>query len=319
MGTNEHTIWLAPLHGITYYYFRNVLFQHCAGIDRVIAPFVPAQSHDKLNVKKWVDLQPAHNPHLPIIPQLMGNDADAIVDTIDVLQETYAFQDVNWNIGCPMNPIVRKKRGCGIMPHLPMIEEVVSKVTSETSVNFSIKMRLGMWNKEEGMEIIQMLNEYRIDRVIIHPRLGIQQYEGTVDLDGFSQMVALSRHQVVYSGDIVDFEGFQSIQKQFPHIHEWMIGRGALRDPFLIQEIKQQQKMPRDLKMELFQAYYHDLKESLFCLKGAQSALPKLKELWKYLAAFFQLSENQLKMVLTTQDIHDFEKVTEPFFSLKNS
>lgn len=319
MGTNEHTIWLAPLHGITYYYFRNVLFQHCAGIDRVIAPFVPAQSHDKLNVKKWVDLQPAHNPHLPIIPQLMGNDADAIVDTIDALQETYAFQDVNWNIGCPMNPIVRKKRGCGIMPHLPMIEEVVSKVTSETSVNFSIKMRLGMWNKEEGMEIIQMLNEYRIDRVIIHPRLGIQQYEGTVDLDGFSQMVALSRHQVVYSGDIVDFEGFQSIQKQFPHIHEWMIGRGALRDPFLIQEIKQQQKMPRDLKMELFQAYYHDLKESLFCLKGAQSALPKLKELWKYLAAFFQLSENQLKMVLTTQDIHDFEKVTEPFFSLKNS
>lgn len=317
MGANENTIWLAPLHGITYYYFRNVLFQHCAGIDRVIAPFVPAQSHDKLNVKKWVDLYPANNPYLPIIPQLMGNEADAIVDTIKALQKTYQFQDVNWNIGCPMNPIVRKKRGCGIMPHLTMIEEVVNKVNTETSVNFSIKMRLGMWNKEEGLDIIQMLNEYRIDRVIIHPRLGIQQYKGTVDLDGFTQIVARTRHQVVYSGDIVDYEGFLSLQAQFPQIKEWMIGRGALRDPFLIQEIKQHQKIPGDLKMALFCTYYHDLKESLFSLKGAQAALPKLKELWKYLATFFQLSDNQLKMVLTTQDILDFEKVTEPFFSMK--
>lgn len=308
MGTNEDTIWLAPLHGITYYYFRNVLFQHCAGIDRVIAPFVPAQLHDKLNVKKWVDLHPENNPFLPIIPQLMGNDPQAMVDTILALQNRYSFPVINWNIGCPMNPIVRKKRGCGIMPYLTMIEDVVKHVQEQTSVSFSIKMRLGMWEKEEGIDIIQMLNDYSLENIIIHPRLGIQQYEGEVDLDGFEEMAALSKHRIVYSGDIVDFEGFQKLKQRFPQNTDWMVGRGALRDPFLIQEIKNHEEISFQEKRERFRIYYEDIKHALNSLKGEQSALPKLKELWKYLATFFDMSDEQLKKFLQITDIKEFDK-----------
>jgi len=308
METNEDTIWLAPLHGITYYYFRNVLFQHCAGIDRVIAPFVPAQLHDKLNVKKWVDLHPENNPFIPIIPQLMGNDPQAMVDTILALQKTYSFPVINWNIGCPMNPIVRKKRGCGIMPYLSMIEEVVQKVNDETTISFSIKMRLGMLKKEEGIEIIKMLNHYPIENIIIHPRLGIQQYEGMVDLDAFEEMISDSKHKIVYSGDIVDLDGYQELKHRFSKITDWMIGRGALRDPFLIQEIKSQNKISKQEKKELFQSYYEDIKYSLYSLKGEQSALPKLKELWKYYAHFFNLSEEALRSLLQCRDVMEFEK-----------
>jgi tRNA-dihydrouridine synthase B len=308
MGTNEDTIWLAPLHGITYYYFRNVLFQHCAGIDRVIAPFVPAQLHDKLNVKKWVDLHTENNPFIPIIPQLMGNDPQAMVDTILALQKTYSFPVINWNIGCPMNPIVRKKRGCGIMPYLSMIEEVVQKVQEETVISFSIKMRLGMFKKEEGIEIIQMLNHYSLENIIIHPRLGIQQYEGNVDLDAFEEMISDSKQRIVYSGDIVDLEGYQKLKRRFPQITDWMVGRGALRDPFLIEEIKNQEAISFQKKRERFRNYYEDIKRSLYSLKGEQSALPKLKELWKYYAHFFQLSESELKSLLQSVDVKEFEK-----------
>jgi tRNA-dihydrouridine synthase B len=309
MGTNEDIIWLAPLHGITYYYFRNVLFQHCAGIDRVIAPFVPAQLNEKLNVKKWVDLHPENNSFIPVIPQLMGNDPQAMVDTILALQKTYFFPFINWNIGCPMNPIVRKKRGCGIMPYLSMIEEVVQKVQEETTISFSIKMRLGMWDKNEGIEILQMLNQYSLENIIIHPRLGIQQYDGNVDLDTFEEMISLSNHRIVYSGDIVDFEGYQELKHRFPQITDWMLGRGALRDPFLIQEIKNQNKISTQEKRKLFQSYYEDMKHSLYGLKGEKSALPKLKELWKYYAHFFQLSENELKRLLQCVDVVEFEKI----------
>jgi len=121
-------IWLAPLHGITYFNFRNCLVKHFKGIDCAITPFIAAQPKEKLNPKKLYDLFPEHNGVLPIIPQLMGNTPENIKDTVVVLNETFGYKQFNWNIGCPMHQIVRKKRGCGAMPFPDLIEETVNEV-----------------------------------------------------------------------------------------------------------------------------------------------------------------------------------------------
>ena len=46
-------IWLAPLHGITSYTFRNTLCRHFGGIDCFMAPFLPAQPAGKYRQKVW--------------------------------------------------------------------------------------------------------------------------------------------------------------------------------------------------------------------------------------------------------------------------
>ena len=140
-SSQKDCFWLAPLHGITYYYYRNILFQHSAGIEKVITPFFPAQLFDKLNVRKWIDLSSEKNPFLPVIPQLMGNDPQAMVDTVLALQDMFGFKSINWNVGCPMNQIVRKQRGCGLMPHPETIENVVKAITQKTNISFSVKLR----------------------------------------------------------------------------------------------------------------------------------------------------------------------------------
>ena len=74
--------WLAPLHGITHYHFRNCLNRHVEGISVAVTPFLPVEAAGRLNVKKWVDIQPDNNVGLDIIPQLIGNTPSHFVDTI---------------------------------------------------------------------------------------------------------------------------------------------------------------------------------------------------------------------------------------------
>ena len=306
--SQKDCFWLAPLHGITYYYYRNILFQHSAGIEKVITPFFPAHLFDKLNVKKWTDLSKEKNPYLPVIPQLMGNNPQAMVDTALALQNILGYKEINWNVGCPMNQIVRKQRGCGLMPYQETIESVVKAITQKTDISFSVKLRLGLKDPQEGLEIIKILNDYPIDSIIIHPRLGIQQYEGVVDLDEFEKMYQLSKHPVIYNGDIVDIESFQKVKARFPEIHNFMIGRGILRNPFLVEELQKGERVPSIVRIDRFNKYYKDLISSYYALRGDQASLPKLKELWKYMATFFDLSDDQLKMLLQITDIKKFEE-----------
>ena len=46
-------------------------------------------------------------------------------------------------------------------------------------------MRTGWSNPTEGLEIIERLNPYPIDFIAIHPRLGVQEYNGTPDWELF--------------------------------------------------------------------------------------------------------------------------------------
>jgi len=297
-------LWLAPLHGITYYNFRNCFVKHFQEFDCAIAPFIAAKSRTQFNPKKYPDLFPENNAALPIIPQLMGNNPVEISETINVLKETFGYEQFNWNIGCPMNQIVRKKRGCGIMPYSDLVEEVVDEVCSKTSARFSIKMRLGMFNAKEGLEILQRLAPYPIDFLCIHPRLGTQQYEGNVDLDSFELFYNTTRHKIVYSGDINDVECFKYLQNRFPKIDNWMLGRGILQNPFLAEEIKGTQITQK----HRFINFYNEYSELLLAIKNEKIALGALKELWHYFAVFWNLETDELRKLLQINDFKTFHE-----------
>ena len=312
-------LWLAPLHGITYYNFRNCFLKHFHGIDCAITPFVAARAKDKLNSQKIPDLFPEHNKMFPIIPQLMGNKPDEIKETAIVLNETFGYKHFNWNIGCPMNQIVRKKRGCGLMPFADLIEEVVNEVCGKTSIRFSLKMRLGLNSPKEGLEVLQRLTPYPIDFLCIHPRLGIQQYEGNVDLDAFEIFYQTTNHKIVYSGDINNVDFFAYLINRFPKIENWMLGRGILQNPFLAEEIvnfaesKKQKEIPVTLSSKStlttrFIDFYKEYSNTLVALKGEKIALGSLKELWHYFAFFWKLNSEELKKILHTTDYHTFDK-----------
>jgi len=307
-------LWLAPLHGITYYNFRNCFTKHFSGINCAITPFVAAQPKERLNPKKLRDLFPENSTNLPVIPQLMGNNPNDIKETIIVLQDFFGYKHFNWNIGCPMKQIVRKKRGCGVMLFPDLIEETVKEVCEKTSASFSLKMRLGLHSPDEGMNILQRVEGYPIDFLCIHPRLGTQQYEGGVDLELFEVFYQATNHKIIYSGDINDVIFFMKLHQRFPKIKNWMLGRGILQNPFLAEQIvKALHETPLQsvlfLPQKRFTIFYYEYSEILLSLFGEKIALSSLKELWHYFAIFWKLPPNELQTILQVTDYKIFHKI----------
>jgi tRNA-dihydrouridine synthase len=300
-------IWLAPLHGITSYTFRNTLCRHFGGIDCFMAPFLPAQPAGKYRKKVWQDIIPENNTALPLVPQLMGNRPDHFVDTTRMLNEQFGYEHFNINIGCPSSPVVRHTRGCGLMPHPDIVEQIVAEVTGKTPFRISLKMRLGLHNANEGRELLTRINDYPLDFLVIHPRLGDDLYEGVPDWDTFAEFCQLTQHKIVYSGDIFTVEDYNKLAERFPQVAAWMLGRGLLRNPFLAEEIKGQ-----DIgdKRERFLNFYQDFIEKLLPIRGESGTLANLKELWHYFAVFTSLSEEKLQQLLRICDLREFVTVS---------
>lgn len=300
-------IWLAPLHGITSHTFRNTLCRHFGGIDFFMAPFLPAQPAGKFRPKVWQDIAPENNTALPLVPQLMGNRPEHFVDTTRMLNEHFGYERFNINIGCPSSPVVRHTRGCGLMPHPDIVEQIVAEVSERTPLRLSLKMRLGLHSADEGRQLLTRLNDYPLDFLVIHPRLGVDLYEGTPDLDTFEEFCQITRHKVVYSGDVFSTEDYERLSERFPQVAAWMLGRGMLRNPFLAEEIKGQDTGDKNGR---FNAFYHDLIDKLLPIRGESGTLANLKELWHYFAHFTHTSVEELQQILRICDLQEFVKVS---------
>lgn len=304
---NENVkLWMAPLHGVTLCRFRNLFLRHFGGVDELIAPFLPVTDSHALNFRQWKDILPENNASFRVLPQLMGNQPEQFVNTLRLLADL-GYESANWNIGCPMPQIVRKTRGCGLMPNPDVVERVVDAVCSHTSFRFSLKMRLGLKSPQESIQLLQRLEGYPLEFIVVHPRLGVQQYEGVPDWDAFDTLVSATSHELVYSGDIWSVGDFQRLQLRYPTIRQWMLGRGLLRNPFLAEQIKLKSPLTENA-IGRFEKFYDDLllawRASGVVEKGI---LNGLKELWHYFSVFFCLSDEELKILLRMNNLDDFE------------
>jgi tRNA-dihydrouridine synthase len=281
-----------------------------------MSPFmVPVKSAtvtQKQLFKSWKDIHPTmqegefSNPKTgKLIPQFMGNQAEDFVLTAKQLLQ-WGYEEMNWNLGCPASQVVTHKRGCGLMPLPDRVEEVVAAVTGQTSIRFSVKMRLGLKEQAESEELIRRLNRYPLKEIVIHPRLGVQQYEGSPDWDALERLWAQSLHPIIYSGDIYSVADYQEFTARFPQIDQIMLGRGLLANPFLAEEIAQGSPLEHSLWMERFRNYYEDLCHTLLIQRGEKGALGNLKELWHYFALSLHLSPEQLTQLLRIDDFSKF-------------
>lgn len=273
------------------------------GIDIFIAPFLPVQELSKLNVKKWKDLWPANNTIRPMTPQLMGNNPAHFVDTLNELHREYGYTSFNWNIGCPVAQVVRRTRGCGVMPHPEIVEAVVKAVTEQTPFQFSLKMRLGLHNKSESLEILDRVQNYPLEYVVIHPRLGEQMYEGIPDWNALEECLLHTSHRLIYSGDVWTKDDYDRLQERFPTIQDWMLGRPILCNPFLAEEIK---GLDTGDEKERFLRYYQRYADELLETRKEKSTLFILKELWHYYATFAGITADELKTLLRINDFEPF-------------
>lgn len=281
-----------------------------------IAPFIAASQSKKLRGVVQREFGSPYPTALKTIPQILGKVPAEFVAVADILQ-SFGYTQVNWNLGCPYPMVVTKGKGAGLLAHPDRIESFLSQIMPLLGVKLSVKVRLGMLEPQEIFRLIPVFNRFPLEEIIIHPRTGKQQYQGTVDLDTLEQVLTMIRHPVVYSGDIYTLRDYQVLAQRFPTIHRWMLGRGVLRKPFLVEEIRSGSSTDftrqRQRLFHFHQELYHQ-----YCaiLSGPAHLTDRMKSIWAYLAYSFEQPNELLQQVRHIHHPNEYETWIKRLFNV---
>ena len=305
MTDTSFEICLAPLRGITDAVFRNTYARYFQGIDRAVSPFLSTTQGIKIKNTHFADILPENNTRLPLVPQVIGNHSAEFVVLAKKIFDL-GYKQINLNLGCPFPKVARKKRGSGFLPYPERLAEFLSEIMKHCPPGaLSIKMRLGYCHGDEILEVLPVLEDYSLQELIIHPRTGKQMYQGRPDLDRFEKCLELTRHAVMYNGDINAPDDFEVLRKRFPVVKSWMIGRGVLRDLFLPARLKGVDLSGVDAVAQLKK--FHDSLYAAYAnrLSGPSHLINRMKGFWYYFAHNFQDGVSILKSIQKVhRDIH---------------
>lgn len=315
MSQSQPFLYLAPIRGLTDALFRETFSRHFYGFDAAVAPFISPQKKSLYEDKMIRDVLPENNTVLPVVPQLLHTDPEDFLVLAHRLTGL-GYTHINWNLGCPAPMVARKKRGSGLLPYPGEIVALLTKILPELTIELSIKTRLGFYDQSETRALLPQLNHFQLKEIIIHARLGKQLYKGTTDPDGFDICRQLSNHTLTYNGDINNIETFRMLDQRFPEINRWMLGRGALGNPFLAEEIKgYRQQTAAQRKMRLYNFHNELYSRYTERLAGPGHLLGRVKHLWLYLIASFPEKRKLLKKILKSNSLPGYRAVVEQLFA----
>lgn len=341
-------IWFAPMEGITGYTFRNVYDSCFPGVDRYYTPFIAANHTHSYKSKEGKDIAPENNAVAVLVPQVLTNKAEDFLWAAESLAAK-GYREINLNLGCPSPTVVSKKKGAGFLGEPDALdrffEEVFDGLAGRTAglgaqikeaemvedvlstLRISVKTRIGVRDTEEATRLMEIYNRYPICSLIIHPRLQTELYRGRPHTDVFLDMCSESVHPVCYNGDICsaedlrhllqmmaegrrDTQGFGMQGTQHPGLEAVMIGRGFLRRPGLIRELRGGRPADTEELRQfhdcLLEAYTRDL--------SPKDALFRMKELWAYMKDSFPDADRSVKKILKTKDPNAYRAAAQELF-----
>jgi tRNA-dihydrouridine synthase B len=278
---------LAPVRGVTDVVYRRAWACCFSGFESAVAPFFPLRQGHPLRPVELGQVAPANNRSLRTVPQVLTHHAPTFLAALHELKAA-GHDEVNWNLGCPYPTVAGRGRGAGLLPHPERIDAILRDVMRESPVRLSVKMRLGYHDPDEFLAVIEVLNRYPLAEVILHARTADQMYDGTVDVTRAAHAMALCRHPFVYNGDVRSVEVLLELKQRLPGMTGWMIGRGALANPFLPALIQGEPLPPPDVRRQRLITFHTQLFEGYGeWLSGEQHRLDRMKEQWAYLAQAF--------------------------------
>ena len=299
-------LYLAPLQSFTDHHFRNAYQAVLGDVDKFYAPYLKMTHSGEIKEGPKSDVLPKNNHYDPVVPQIMACCAEEFLVMANYLLEL-GYNEVNWNLGCPYPMVANKDLGSGILNKPEKIFKILEEVIPKSGLKVGLKMRMGYESTKDILEILPELNNFPLSEIIVHARFGKQLYNGACDLNRFAECIPLTKHKFVYNGDINAVEDFRNLKLLFPTINHWMIGRGALSNPFIFEMIQDDiDQFPED-RIDVFMQFLELLLEShLSESKNEGNILIKMKHYWEYFSNAFEYSQRCFRFVKKAKDLNEY-------------
>jgi len=290
---------------------------------RVIAPFGGAdvywteyfRVHGDSRPERWILDSILLNPtDRPVVAQLIGNDVAALVRTARELQR-HPIAAIDLNLGCPAPVVYRKCAGGGLLRELNKIDAILGALREAVAVPFTVKTRLGFASAAEFDGLLALFARHDIDLLTVHGRTVAQMYRPGVRYDLIAQAARSLRCPVLANGNVHSAEQALAVLEQ-TGARGLMIGRGAIRNPWLFRQIRQRQlgeavTLPtgRDVL-----AYIGQLWESQVTPEAKENAqVQRLKKFMNFIGEGVPPAEQFLHEIRRVQTRHDFFRVCENY------
>ncbi len=319
LNTPSIKIYLAPIQESTDHIYRSAYAKFFGGVDKYFAPYMVRQNDGSVKPSHLRDVKLANNLLYPFVPQILAGNSSDFIFLTKLLEERGCYE-INWNLGCPYPMVTNKGLGSGLLSYPEKMRMILEEALPKIQAKISIKMRAGLFSSDEVFPVIDVLNDFPLHEIILHPRIAKQLYRGTPDTELFAEVLKRLKHELVYNGDIVTNEDYCRLNDLFSDTKTWMIGRGILKNPFLplllkngaLPEIVHRDEVLRNFHQEIFLNYTG-------LLKGPGHLLSKMEKFWSYFCFSFPDPHKTFKRIKKASNVNKYETaVNENFQRLKS-
>ena len=228
----EHPFILAPMAGITNSPFRRLMRRLGSAI--VVSELVSANGIEHMG-QKTLDLLKFHEEERRVGLQIFGEDTPNLVNAARFV-EKLGCDFVDLNLGCPVPKVVKKGAGSAMCRDPISLGKTLEAMVKAVKIPVTIKIRTG-WDAgtRNALDVVNAASDAGVRWVAIHGRTRAQGYSGEADWDFIGEVKAKSPLPIIGNGDISTPEQAVSRARNYG-VDAVMIGRGALRNPFLFEQ-----------------------------------------------------------------------------------
>ena len=248
----KHGLMLAPMAGFTDRSFRKICREH--GAEYTVSEMVSAKAlcyeqiikKSNTSVYKTAPLAKVTSDEIPMAVQLFGSEPEYVARAAQMIVErSYKMcasdavpTAIDINMGCPMHKIVGNGEGSALMKDPALAAKIVEATVRATNGSpVTVKIRAG-WDDEHknAVEVARAVESAGAALVCVHARTREQMYNPGIDLSIIQGVKNALSIPVIGNGDIkcardaiemINITGCDGV----------MIGRGALGEPWIFEEI----------------------------------------------------------------------------------
>jgi len=232
--------FLAPMAGVSDPVLRLMCKNMGAGlvvteltsIHAIVAKQKQLQSQMK-DITEFIEFSEKERP---LSVQLFGSDIIALEKAAKIVEPF--FDIIDYNMGCPAPHITKQMAGGALLQNPSLTEEIFRTLVNSVKRPISLKMRIGVdaSNKLLFQDIAKIAEREGIQMITLHPRTVSQGYSGHSDWDMIKKLKQVVSIPVVGNGDITSPEIAKKVF-EYTGCDYVMIGRGAMGNPFIFEQI----------------------------------------------------------------------------------
>jgi tRNA-dihydrouridine synthase B len=224
---------LAPMQDVTHLPFWRVMARY-GGADLYYTEYF--RVHATSNLEPWIRQSIEQNPTgRPVIAQMIGNDIPSLIRTARELQEL-PIVAVDLNLGCPAPVVYRKCAGGGLLREPEKVDAILGALRDAVRVKFTVKTRIGFDTPDVFDQFLPIFARHSLDLLTVHGRTVKEMYRSEVHYDYIARAVQAVGCPVLANGNIDSPGGAQAVLRD-TGARGLMLGRGAIRNPWLFQQI----------------------------------------------------------------------------------